>query len=369
MLTLTDACGVARREDIGNGDAVRAEGVVSNEGTVDGSDMNSDSMSISISRRAISSITDLESNTLLLMDDCDIYELLDTLDGVRSSVELLVDKMTSDGSSALVSSSSGVLELMTGVRELALDGVAVVSGGSLRTVPLTLVGVSGMLLNLPIDVISLPLGRRNDVSSVVSGSCSAMERTEGDGCSKELSYEWFVSIPHRSLGIAVLSPLLGAILGKGVVSGILGIELGARGEESRTLETVGVRDRASDRAVDGIVGVREISELEMVVAGNDDDGASLLLNSNDVVSSRLVVNGDGLGEREGSVDGSGAPSGVIAGDVVTMLGTCEGVLSELSSISRLSSRSSEGSEGSLVDGALGVGASSSSVSSHSSNDT
>ena len=135
-------------------------------------------------------MTDLESNTLLLIDDCEVYELLDTLEGVRSRVELLVDSTTSDDSCALVvagPTDSGVLGLMTGVRELALDGLTAVSVGSLRTVPLTLVGVSGMLLSLPIDVTSLPLGLRNEVSNVVSGSWRAIERSEGDGCSNELS--------------------------------------------------------------------------------------------------------------------------------------------------------------------------------------
>ena len=176
-------------------------------------------------------------------------------------------------------------------------------------------------------------------------------------------------MPHRSLGIVVLSPLLGARLGKGVVVGTLGTELGGRGEERCTLDTVGVRERGSVRA-EGIVGVRDNSELETVVAGNDDDGASLLLSSSDVVSSRLVVNGEGLGDSDGIDEGSGASSAGKLGDEVTMLGTCVGVFSlGVRSVSKLSSLSSDGSDGNLVDGAFGVGASSSSTDSGSSMDT
>jgi len=140
------------------------EGVVNNDGTVEGS----------LSGPTGSSRRDLESSSEELIDDCEMNDDDDELDGVRTrEAEVSVeneDMLLGVSSSDDEDTDGG--NTGTGVSGASGDGGSSEVDG---------VGVSGIVLRRSTEEIADPLGLRKDVSNDVSGpSGIARDLTEGE---------------------------------------------------------------------------------------------------------------------------------------------------------------------------------------------
>lgn len=143
--------------------------MVNREGSVDGS-----------GSKKGSSKSDRESRTEELMDDCDMYEDVETLEGVRARDDedslLMLNERVDGVGTELIDESE---------REAAAGSMGVSGGKGEAGSPVeSTEGVSGMVLSLFTDETADPLGLKNEVSNEVSGpSCKASDITEGEGSS------------------------------------------------------------------------------------------------------------------------------------------------------------------------------------------